>query len=110
MDIAFADRDLRDLCNHLARLVARWGQRDGRWIGRRLREMQAAPTLAELLAMPGECGPSGNGDGSWAIRVGNLVTVRFRPNPPCADIRSAGEVKSVTVIAIIDHVNGGDRL
>jgi proteic killer suppression protein len=55
MLIIFRTERLEKTCNAHAKAVREWGERRARVIGRRLDDLRAAATLADMRFLPGDC-------------------------------------------------------
>jgi len=55
MLITFHTERLEKTCNAHAKAVREWGERRARVIGRRLDDLRAAATLADMRFLPGDC-------------------------------------------------------
>jgi hypothetical protein len=103
VEIWFDDDETAALCCRSARLTARWGVAGGRVLGRRLAQIEAAPTVDALSALPGKCRLDVS-DGTWLIDAGDVAIIRLRVGR-----ERAGAVTKAYVISVNDHPNGRAR-
>ncbi len=76
MDIWFGDDETAELCSRAAKLAARWGAVGGRAVGRKLVQIEAAPSVEALRALPGDLRRDAT-DGTWMISVDGVAIIRF---------------------------------
>jgi hypothetical protein len=76
MDIWFGDDETAELCGCATRLATRWGPSGGRAVGRRLLQIEAAPTIQALQALPGGLRNDAT-DGTWMIKVQDVAVIKF---------------------------------
>ncbi|MFY1661177.1 hypothetical protein [Micromonospora sp. WMMD1274] len=103
MDIWFGDDETADLCSRAARLTARWGSTGGMAVGRKLIQIEAAPTVEALQSLPGDLRRDPT-DGSWMISVGGVAIIKFEINNGTAD-----GTHVVRVLAVTDQPAGRTR-
>ncbi|WP_204000553.1 hypothetical protein [Micromonospora lutea] len=96
MDIWFGDDETAELCSRAANLTARWGAAGGMAVGRRLLQIEAAPTVEALRALPGGLCRDATDD-TWMINVGNVAVIRF-----ALDDRTYG-AGTVRVLSVSDQ-------
>src|SRR5262245_48127947 len=97
MDILFDDDETADLCSHAARLTARWGTKDGRAVGRKLVQIEAATTVEALRALPGGLRRDA-ANGTWMINVNGVAIIRFELDSDTDD-----GARTVRVLAVTDQ-------
>lgn len=103
MDIWFGDDETAELCSQAAKLTARWGAAGGMAIGRRLLQIEAAPTVEALRALPGGLRRDATDD-TWMINVGNVAVIRF-----ALDDRTSDGAGTVRVLSVSDQPAGRTR-
>jgi hypothetical protein len=103
MDIWFGDDGTAELCSQAARLRARWGVTGGMAVGRRLVQIEAAPTLEALRSLPGGLRRD-PADGTWMITVDDVAIIRFELDNGTADGSPV-----VRVLAVNDRPAGRTR-
>jgi hypothetical protein len=97
MDVWFGDDETADLCSRVAMLRARWGAVGGVAVGRRLLQIEAAPTAEALLSLPGR--PRQDpADGTWLIDVDGVASIRFE-----LDDRLVAGSRVVRVLSVTDQ-------
>lgn len=103
MDIWFGDDETAELCSRGASLAARWGAVGGRAVGRKLVQIEAAPTLEALRALPGGLRRDATDD-TWMINVDGVAIIRFE-----LDDRTGDGVGTVRVLSVSDQPAGRAR-
>jgi hypothetical protein len=103
MDIWFGDDETAELCSRADRLRARWGAAEGMAVGRRLLQIEAAPSVEALQELPGGLRRD-PADGTWMIDIKGVATIKFELENGTADGRHA-----VRVIAVSDQPVGRNR-
>ena len=103
MEIWFGDDETAELCSRTARLTARWGPAGGMAVGRRLLQIEAAPTVEALCVLPGKCRPD-EADGTWLIDVEEVAVIRFQLGSG-----TAGTARKAHVISVSNHPTGRKR-
>lgn len=103
MDIWFGDDDTAELCSCATSLTARWGPKGGMTVGRRLLQIEAAPTVSALQALPGDLRRDATDD-TWMINAGDAVIIRFR-----LDDGAANGAQVVRVLSVSDRPAGRKR-
>ena len=110
MEIAFADGRLRDLCDSSGALRRKHGADGEKKIRRRLDELHAATTLAEIGTLPGpRCEElKGARKGQLSVRLHGGFRLIFRPTQQPAPCKPDGgldwtAVDAVHVLAIEDY-------
>jgi hypothetical protein len=101
MDIWFGDDETAELCSRAAKLATRWGAAGGRAVGRKLMQIEAAPSLEALRALPGHLRQDAT-DGTWMINVDGVATIRFEPDSPTTTGKGA-----IRVLSISNHQREG---
>lgn len=105
MDISFATNKLAKMCNAEKELVRTYGPDNGRRIAKRILQMRAMATLADLMTMPqGRPHPlTENLKGFWAIDLKHpqrlLFSVANTPVPTLAD--GGIDTKQITKVCIV---------
>lgn len=95
MDVWFSDDETADLCGRASMLKARWGAVGGMAVGRRLMQIEAAPTVDALRSLPGRARQDST-DGTWTIDVHGVASIRFEVNDRLADGSYMVRVLSIT--------------
>src|SRR5690348_10254718 len=95
MDIWFGDDDTAELCSRATSLTARWGPKGGRAVGRKLLQIEAAPTMSAIRALPGHLRRDAT-DGTWMINADDAVIIKFKLDDGVADGAQAIRVLSVS--------------
>src|SRR5262245_18284439 len=97
VDVSFGSGRLARECNSGALRRARWG---GQWrsVGRRLQQIAAAPSVADLALLPRARLSNGRGPGTYEIEFGegilvNLVAVDAAGHPITGDTERAVAVE-----------------
>lgn len=96
MDVWFGDDETADLCSRAAMLRARWGAVGGMSVGRRLLQIEAAPTVEALRWLPGRPRQDLT-DGTWLIDVDGVASIRFE-----LDDRLVAGSRVVRVLSVTD--------
>lgn len=109
MEVLYADRKLEKVCNSAKELTRRFGEVNGKIIGRRLDELKAASNLGVLRNMPqARCHElTGDRKGQLAVDAKQPHRVIFRPTEDPAPCLADGGLDwtSVTKVTIIDVVD-----
>ena len=103
VEIWFADPQTAAVCSCLEQLQERWGPDGGTQVGRRLQQMEAAPTLKALRTLPGRCRPCDAHGENWVIDVAEIATIVFRPDPPASGSRESEMIARAIVISVLDY-------
>jgi plasmid maintenance system killer protein len=103
MEIWFGDDETAELCSRTAKLTARWGPAGGKAVGRRLIQIEAAPTIEALCALPGKCRLDA-ANGTWLVDVEDIAVIRFRFGSG-----TAGTACKAHVISVSNHPTGRTR-
>ena len=96
MDIWFGDDDTAELCSRTTSLTARWGPKGGMAVGRRLLQIEAAPTVTALQKLPGDLRQDAT-DGTWMINASDVVIIKFE-----LDDGAAG-AQTIRVLSVSDR-------
>lgn len=110
MKVLYADRKLEKVCKSVKELTRRFGEVNGKIIGRRLEQLDASSSLAVLRTMPQvRCHElTGDRQGQLAVDAKHPQRIIFRPtdNPP-ARLPDGGldwtSVTEVTIIEVVDY-------
>ncbi len=109
MEVVFQnEKDKRAFSDHRS-LQRRWGAEGAKKVARRLQQLAAAPSLADMRALPGRCHELGaDRKGQLAVDVYHPYRLVFRPtaNPPPAKPDGGldwSAVDSVTIVEIVDY-------
>jgi plasmid maintenance system killer protein len=101
MDVRFATADLADACQKHSIGGAKWGTSSERQVQLRLQQMSAAPTLADLIALPQLAAETVTMDGRAVLRLAVDDTFQMIIEPDHYSAPSdPGEVVAVTVRSI----------
>jgi hypothetical protein len=111
VEIHFQSARLRQTCCALPLLTLTWGEQTGRAIARRLTQLRAGSTLADLRHAPGRYREVPSPDGcTFAVDVCGSLTIIFRP----ADLSTSdgaeraldwSTVRSITILEITEMRN-----
>ncbi len=109
MEVRYADPDLRDLCASDRALRKKYGAEGARKIGIRLRTLEAAESIDDLMCTPGRCHPlKGSyyaGCFAFVLHAGWRMVFR----PMTEEERRTAEIEEETaalVVEIIDYHSG----
>lgn len=109
MDIGFQSAKLKDLCNDIKLRRRAFGERTSKLLGRRLDELRAAGSLADVAKLPAaRCHElKGPRLGQLAVDLDHPRRLIFEPADP-RPVREDGgldwpKVTSVVVIEVIDY-------
>lgn len=102
MDIWFGDDGTAELCSRAEKLTARWGPTGGRAVGRKLLQIEAAPTVEALQALPGLRRDPTNG--TWMISIDSVAIIKFE-----LDSGPADGTRVVHVLTVTDQLAGRTR-
>lgn len=108
MEIGFEDEKLETDCNDFKRLVRKHNAQRAKLIRRRLDDLQAAPNLDTMRALPGRCHElKGNRHGQLSIDLDGPMRLIFCSAHSTTPIKEDGGLdwKRVTAITIIEMVN-----
>ena len=111
MEILFKTATLRKQCTVSRIMIKKWGQRRSELVGRRLDDLEAAPTLATMHDLPGRChGLKGNRAGELAILLDGPFRLVFEPaEEPTPEAKGGGlDWERVTAIRILSVENYHD--
>lgn len=109
MDVVFQNEKLQRQFSEHRQLQARYGAVGAKTIGRRIQQLQAAPTLADMRNMPGRCHElTGDRAGQLAVDVHQPYRLIFLPTAQPSPAKADGgldwnAVDSVTVLEIVDY-------
>lgn len=110
MDITFKTRKMAGVFNSEQGLYAKYGEKNGRVLMRRLLFLKAAPTLADVPHQRPERrhGLTGNRKGQFAVDVKHPFRLVFRPNhDPLPRMADGGidlaRVTAITVLGVEDY-------
>ncbi len=101
MEIWFGDDETAELCSRANKLAARWGATGGRAVGRKLVQIEAAPSVEALQALPGDLRSDAT-DGTWMISAGGVAIIRFEVD--CQATHGEGAIR---VLSVSDHKGEG---
>ncbi|TDD92114.1 type II toxin-antitoxin system RelE/ParE family toxin [Actinomadura rubrisoli] len=109
MEVRYADPDLRDLCASDRALRKKYGAACAKKIAIRLRALDAADSLSDLMQMPGHCHPLNGGyyEDCFAFRLHAGMRMVFRLMT--AEERKAQGIPddvAALVVEIIDYHEG----
>ena len=80
MDIIFASEKFAELCNNQKALIKQLGPERARRLRRRLDDLRAATTLAEMRHLPGRCHElHGNRSGQFSLDLDHPYRLIFEP-------------------------------
>lgn len=105
MEITFANAKLQKLCGNTSKLRGKYGPRMAELIQRRLVDLEAAETLADMKTLPGRCHElTENLSGCLAIDLVHPDRLIFRAsNRPVPTTSSGGlDWSRVTEIQVVD--------
>ena len=102
MDICFGDDETAELCSRAEKLTARWGPTGGRAVGRKLLQIEAAPTVEALQALPGVRRDPVND--TWMISIDSVAIIKFE-----LDTGPAGGMRMAHVLTVTDQLSGRTR-
>jgi proteic killer suppression protein len=111
MEIAFRSKSLRKRCTDGKIGIKKWGQRRAQLVGRRLDDLEAAPTLATMRDLPGRCHElKGDHAGELAISLDGPFRLVFEPTEePAPEAKGGGlDWERVTAIRILGVENYHD--
>lgn len=108
MEIVFANKKLKELCESSRKLQRAHGQACARKARARLADLEAAPQLHEMRALPGKCHElDGDRAGQLAVDVGDGKRVVFEPvdDPPPVKPDGGLDWQSVKAIRVLEIAN-----
>lgn len=110
MEVLFADRKLEKICNNCKELTRRYGDVNGKIIGRRIDELKAADSLEVIRKLPqARCHElTGDRQGQLAVDAKHPQRLVFRPtDDPAPRLADGGldwtSVTKVTIIEVVDY-------
>jgi hypothetical protein len=103
MDIWFGDDETAELCSRATKLAARWGAAGGRAVGRKLVQIEAAPSVEALRAIPGDLRRDATDD-TWMISVDGVAIIRFE-----FDTQATHGEGAIRVLSVSDQEAGRTR-
>lgn len=109
MEVRYADPDLRDLCASDRDLRKKYGAEGARKIGMRLRALEAAESIDDLMCMPGRCHPLKGAyyGGCFAFVLHAGWRLVFRPmTEEERRIAEIDDEPAALIIEIIDYHGG----
>lgn len=95
MEIWFADDDTAEMCGCVTKLATRWGPTGGRAVGRKLLQLQAAPSVEALRTLPGGLCHDTTND-TWMIKVEGVAVITFELGADATEGLHLARVLSVT--------------
>jgi len=109
MDILFRDDALRKRCTVQKERRRAWGAERASQIGRRLDDLQAAPSLEMMRSLPGRCEElTGDRAGQLSLRVGANYRLLFEPADYPVPRREDGgldwsKVTAIRILGVEDY-------
>lgn len=104
MELSFASQKLAKTCNSAQKMQKEWGADNAKRLKRRLAQLQAAATLADLATLPqGRPHPlAGDLKGLWALDLQHPLRLLFKvANDPCPMLADGGvDCRRVTAVCI----------
>ncbi|MCD6283045.1 type II toxin-antitoxin system RelE/ParE family toxin [bacterium] len=103
MEISFKTPKLAKLCSSRDSARRRWGTESGDKILRRLNEMKAADTLADLIKLPQANCHMLHGDlkGQWSVNLAFPYRLLFIPANEPLPLKHDGSVDTARVTAVM---------
>lgn len=112
MEIEFSSRKLANACNSERESVRTWGPESAKRVRRRLFELAAADTLADMSSYPpARCHPlKGDRAGAFAVDLQQPHRLLFEPrdNPIPKKEDGSIDLTRITAIRILEVVNYHD--
>ena len=108
MEIQFKSEKLRKNCTQAKAIMKTHGPERGKILGRRLDQLQAAPKLAVMKVLPGNCHElSGDRKGTLAIALDGPFRLIFEPaeDPPPRLEDGGLDWDAVKIIRILEVEN-----
>jgi len=103
VDVRFRTRKLEKCFRENREAARKWGVVCGRLYVRRINEIQAAPTMADLFRIPGaRCHPlKGPEQGRFAVDLEQPYRLIFEPSSSSGE--DPGKVTEILIIDVVDY-------
>ena len=109
MDVEFINKRVKKECSSEKAMKGRWGPMTAKKLKRRLADIEAAKTLADMRHLPGRCHELvADRAGQLAVDLDHPRRLIFKPNHHPVPIRAAGGldwagVTGIVVLEITDY-------